>query len=76
MSPCQLCLHIHKESKATPQPVMNGFSVNWGLSPLTPGSPRSVYTCAIYQSPLSPPFQAIPVPFPSGTGGVFVYQEV
>lgn len=35
MSPSQLSLHIHKERKAPPQPVMNGSSVNRGLSPLT-----------------------------------------
>lgn len=35
MSPSLLSLHIHKERKAPSQPVMNGFSVNWGLSPLT-----------------------------------------
>lgn len=35
MSPSRLSLHIHKERKAPPQPVMNGSSVNRGLSPLT-----------------------------------------
>lgn len=45
-------------------------SVLTGVSPLWHwGYPRSVYTCTIYQSPLAPCLQAIPIPLPSGTGG-------